>query len=106
MDRRSDDHQVTGSVTVTLRSARLSVRNAGQGYAARVASAAAAANPMPIHQCSTKPKQTVPLSTFSARRIKGMREERRLVWRVLRHWKEIADGGRFPRRDEIDPWLR
>jgi len=35
-----------------------------------------------------------------------MREERRLVWRVLRHWKEIADGGRFPRRDEIDPWLR
>jgi hypothetical protein len=60
----------------------------------------------PIHQCSTKPKQTVPLGTFSARRIKGMREERRLVWRVLRHWKEIADGGRFPRRDEIDPWLR
>jgi hypothetical protein len=51
-------------------------------------------------------KQTVPLGTFSARRIKGMREERRLVWRVLRHWKEIADGGRFPRRDEIDPWLR
>jgi hypothetical protein len=33
-------------------------------------------------------------------------EERRLVWRVLRHWKEIADGGRFPRRDEIDPWLQ
>ena len=35
-----------------------------------------------------------------------MREERRLVWRVLRHWKEIADGGRFPRRDEIEPWLQ
>jgi len=35
-----------------------------------------------------------------------MREERRLVWRVLRHWKEIADGVRFPRRDEIDPWLQ
>ena len=34
-----------------------------------------------------------------------MKEERRLVWRVLRHWKEIADGGRFPRRVEIDPWL-
>src|SRR5271156_3715208 len=51
-------------------------------------------------------KQTVPLGTFSARRIKGMREERRLVWRVLRHWKEIADGGRFPRRDEIVPWLQ
>jgi hypothetical protein len=25
---------------------------------------------------------------------------------VLRHWNEIADGGRFPRRDEIDPWLQ
>jgi hypothetical protein len=34
-----------------------------------------------------------------------MKEERRLVWRVLRHWKEIADGGRFPRRDEIEPWF-
>jgi hypothetical protein len=35
-----------------------------------------------------------------------MKEERRLVWRVLRHWKEIADGRRFPRRDQIDPWMR
>jgi hypothetical protein len=35
-----------------------------------------------------------------------MMEERRLVWRVLRRWKEIADGGRFPRRDEIDLWLQ
>jgi hypothetical protein len=34
-----------------------------------------------------------------------MKEERRLVWRVLRHWKEIADSGRFPRRDEIEPWF-
>ena len=34
-----------------------------------------------------------------------MKEERRLVWRVLRDWKEIADGGRFPRRGEADPWL-
>jgi hypothetical protein len=34
-----------------------------------------------------------------------MKEERRLVWRVLRHWKEIANGGRFPRRDEIQPWV-
>ena len=34
-----------------------------------------------------------------------MKEERRLVWRVLRHWREIADGGRFPRPDEIYPWL-
>jgi hypothetical protein len=35
-----------------------------------------------------------------------MKEERRLVWRVLRHWKEIAHGGRFPRRDEIEPWVQ
>jgi hypothetical protein len=35
-----------------------------------------------------------------------MRQERRLVWRVLRHWKEVSDSGRFPRRDEIDPWLQ
>ena len=34
-----------------------------------------------------------------------MKEERRLVGRVLRHWTEIANGGRFPRRDEIDPWM-
>jgi hypothetical protein len=30
-----------------------------------------------------------------------MKEERRLVWRVLRHWEEIADSGRFPRRAAI-----
>ena len=35
-----------------------------------------------------------------------MKEERRLVWRVLRHWTEISDGGRFPRRDQIDRWMR
>jgi len=35
-----------------------------------------------------------------------MQEERRLVWRILRQWQEISAGGRFPRRDEIDPWLR
>jgi hypothetical protein len=34
-----------------------------------------------------------------------MAEERRLVWRVLRHWQEIVHGGRFPRRNEIDHWL-
>ena len=33
-------------------------------------------------------------------------KERRLVWRVLRHWREIANGGRFPRRDEIESWMR
>jgi len=35
-----------------------------------------------------------------------MQEERRLVWRVLRQWKEIADSGRLPRRDEIESWLQ
>ena len=35
-----------------------------------------------------------------------MREERRLVWRVVRQWREISDTGRFPRRDEVDPWLQ
>jgi len=35
-----------------------------------------------------------------------MKEERRLVWRVLRHWTEISHSRRFPRRDEIDPWMR
>jgi hypothetical protein len=35
-----------------------------------------------------------------------MEEERRLVYRVLRHWTEIARGGRLPRRDEINPYIR
>jgi hypothetical protein len=35
-----------------------------------------------------------------------MKEERRLVWRVLRRWKEIAESGRLPLRDEVDPWLQ
>ena len=35
-----------------------------------------------------------------------MKEERRLVWRVLRYWTELADRGRFPRRDEFDAWMQ
>src|SRR5436309_14615154 len=35
-----------------------------------------------------------------------MKEERRLVRRVLRHWTEISHSGRFPRRDQIDPWMQ
>jgi hypothetical protein len=31
--------------------------------------------------------------------------ERRLVERVLRHWTRAAAGKRFPRRNEIDPWM-
>jgi hypothetical protein len=41
-----------------------------------------------------------------ARRTEKMKEERRLVWRVLRHWTEISDDGHFPRRDQIDRWMR
>jgi hypothetical protein len=35
-----------------------------------------------------------------------MKEERRLVWRVLWHWTEMSHSGRFSRRDQIDPWMR
>jgi hypothetical protein len=49
----------------------------------------------------------MPLRTNNpARWTERMKEERRLVWRVLRHWTEISDGGRFPRPDQIDPWMR
>jgi hypothetical protein len=43
---------------------------------------------------------------LSGRADREMKEERRLVWRVLRHWKEITGSGRFPRRDELDSWLQ
>jgi len=32
-------------------------------------------------------------------------EERRLTFRVLRHWTEMAIAQRYPRKDNIDPWL-
>ena len=35
-----------------------------------------------------------------------MREERRLVGRILRRWQDIRGSGRFPRRDEIEFWLQ
>jgi len=31
--------------------------------------------------------------------------ERRLVERVLRHWKKVAAGRRFPGLIDIDPWM-
>jgi hypothetical protein len=31
--------------------------------------------------------------------------ERRLVERVLGYWKKVAAGQRFPRLNEIDPWM-
>jgi len=31
--------------------------------------------------------------------------KRRLVDRVLRIWTELAQEGRFPRRDQIEPWM-
>jgi hypothetical protein len=34
-----------------------------------------------------------------------MEKERRLVWRVRRYWRGITRGGRFPRRDEINPHM-
>jgi hypothetical protein len=34
-----------------------------------------------------------------------MKEERRLAGRVLRHWTEVTQGGRFPRRDEIEQYM-
>jgi hypothetical protein len=48
----------------------------------------------------------VPLRGFISKADQRVREERRLIWRVLRHWKKIADSGRLPRRDEIDAWLQ
>jgi hypothetical protein len=33
------------------------------------------------------------------------RDERRLVERVLGHWKKMAAGQRFPRLNEIDLWM-
>ena len=39
-------------------------------------------------------------------RTETMEEERRLIYRVLRHWTEIARGGRLPRRDEINSYIR
>jgi hypothetical protein len=32
-------------------------------------------------------------------------EERRLAYRVFRHWHEMTSGRRFPSTLEIDPWL-
>ena len=34
-----------------------------------------------------------------------MEDERRLVGRVLRHWREMVHQGAFPRLNEIDPWM-
>jgi hypothetical protein len=34
-----------------------------------------------------------------------LRDERRLVERVLRHWTKTAAGRHFPRLNEIDPWM-
>jgi hypothetical protein len=57
----------------------------------------------PIYKGSTVPGQFVGYNR--ERRTERMREERRLVWRVLRHWRGIASRGRVPRRDDIEPWL-
>jgi len=36
---------------------------------------------------------------------RSRQDERRLVERVLGHWKKAAAGQRFPRLNEIDPWV-
>jgi hypothetical protein len=35
----------------------------------------------------------------------GMEDERRLVGRILRHWKDMVHERGLPRLDEIDPWM-
>jgi hypothetical protein len=34
-----------------------------------------------------------------------VRDERRLVWRVLHRWAQMVHGQQFPRLSEIDPWI-
>ena len=48
---------------------------------------------------STRPTTTRLLTT------RQPLDERRLVFRVLHHWTEMAIAQRFPRKDSIDPWL-
>ena len=59
-----------------------------------------------IYKASIIIGQPMLLQISQVRRHRRMKEERRLVWRVLRNWTEIAHGGRFPRCEEIDPWMR
>ena len=67
---------------------------------------------MAIHYFVTTILQTTgPVSLFYASpwKVRQMvhhpTDERRLVSRVLRHWREMATGRRFPSTVEIDPWI-
>ena len=40
-----------------------------------------------------------------SRKVSEPLDERRLIFRVLRHWTEMAIAQRFPRKENIDPWL-
>jgi hypothetical protein len=51
-------------------------------------------------------RQSLPSRAFYQAGRPRVKEERRLVWRVHRHWREITCGGRFPRRDEIEFWIQ
>jgi hypothetical protein len=62
--------------------------------------------PSTFNKSSTVPRAACAVATYRARRTERMKEERRLVWRVLRHWTEISHSGRFPRRDQIGPWMQ
>jgi hypothetical protein len=41
-----------------------------------------------------------------AKRAEMIKQERRLVWRVLSRWKELELRGRIPQRDEVDRFLQ
>jgi hypothetical protein len=43
--------------------------------------------------------------TPAPRAVRNPLDERRLIFRVLHHWTEMAIAQRFPSRDNIDPWL-
>jgi hypothetical protein len=55
---------------------------------------------------SAPPDEFVGRGTFLGVDMKPLADERRLVSRVLRHWRQRArDGRRYPSVYEIDPWL-
>jgi hypothetical protein len=39
------------------------------------------------------------------RQTQRLQDERRLVERVLRHWTKMAEERRFPRFNEVHPWM-
>ena len=60
---------------------------------------------MPVNgpACFRADIRSIPALGGAGKDQHAMRRERRLVYRVLRLWKEMAQGRRFPRRDQIEP---